>query len=200
MTLNKLGIFGGGFDPIHIGHLVEAQYAAEELGLDKLLFIPTGDHPLKPQSASSQDRLEMTRIAIEGNPFFELSDIETKRAGKSYTIDTLQQVKKLFSAKEHYLIVGIDNADTFHKWHRMDEILDMCKVVVLSRMMTDDYVLLPSLLEKITILDSPIIETSSTEIRERLEDGKSIHYLVPDKVREYIDTHGLYGVKKDNRV
>jgi len=195
MTLNKLGIFGGAFDPIHIGHLVEAQYATEELGLDKLLFIPTGDHPLKPQSAPSEVRLEMTRIAIQDNPFFELSDIEIKRSGKSYTIDTLQQVKKLYSSKELYLIVGIDNVGTFHKWHRIDEILDMCKVVVLSRMMTDDYVLSPSLLEKITILDSPIVETSSTDIRERLAEGKSIRYLVPDKVREYIYAHELYGVK-----
>jgi len=192
MNLNKLGIFGGGFDPIHIGHLVEAQYAAEELELDKLLFIPTGDHPLKPQSASSEARLEMTRLAITGNPMFELSDVEIKRTGKSYTIDTVNQVKKLFPSKELYLIVGLDNADTFHKWHRIDEILDLCKVVVLSRMMTDDYVLSPSLLEKIMILDSPIIETSSTEIRERIEDGKSIRYLVPDKVREYIDSHKLY--------
>lgn len=198
MTINKLGIFGGAFDPVHIGHLVEAQYATEKLGLNKLLFIPTGDHPLKPQSASSESRLEMTRIAIQDNPFFELSDIEIKRAGKSYTIDTLQQVKKLYSAEELYLIVGIDNADTFHKWHRINEILDMCKVVVLSRMMTDDYVLSPSLLEKITILDSPIIETSSTDIRERLAEGKSIRYLVPDKVREYISTHELYGAKHEN--
>ncbi len=192
MTQGKLGIFGGGFDPIHIGHLVEAQYATEELGLDKLLFIPTGDHPLKPQSASAEARLEMTRIAISGNPLFELSDIEITRAGKSYTIDTLNQVKKLYPKEELYLIVGIDNADSFHKWHRIDEILDMCKVVVLSRMMTDDYVLSPSLLEKITILDSPIIETSSTEIRERVEDAKSIRYLVPDSVREYIEAHDLY--------
>ena len=192
MTFNKLGIFGGAFDPIHIGHLVEAQYATEELGLDKLLFIPTGDHPLKPQSASSGQRLEMTRIAIQDNPMFELSDIEIKRAGKSYTIDTLNQVKKLFPAKEYHLVVGLDNADTFHKWHRMDEILEMCRVVVLSRMMTDDYVLSPSILEKIRILDSPIIETSSTEIRERIEDGKSVRYLVPDNVREFIYDNKIY--------
>lgn len=195
MILNKLGIFGGAFDPIHIGHLIEAQYATEELTLDKLIFIPTGDHPLKPQSATAAARLEMTQIAISDNPFFELSDIEIKRSGKSYTIDTINQVKKLYSPTELYLVVGIDNADTFHKWHRMDEILDLCKVVVLSRLMTDDYVLSPSLLEKITILDSPIIETSSTEIRERVEEGESIRYLVPENVREYIYTNKLYGAK-----
>ncbi|MFI5263892.1 MAG: nicotinate (nicotinamide) nucleotide adenylyltransferase, partial [Candidatus Kapaibacterium sp.] len=143
----------------------------------------------------SEARLDMTRIAIAGNPLFEISDIEIKRTGKSYTIDTINQLKKLYPAKELFLVVGIDNADTFHKWHRMDEILDICKVVVLSRMMTDDYVLSPSLLEKIMILDSPIIETSSTEIRERIEDGKSIRYLVPDNVREYIDAHKLYRPK-----
>ena len=195
MTPGKIGIFGGAFDPIHTGHLVEAQFAAEELELNKLLFIPTGDHPLKPQSAPAEARLEMTRIATRDNPIFELSDIEIKRAGKSYTIDTINQVKKIFAPKELFLLVGIDNADTFHKWHRIDEILDLCKVVVLSRMMTDDYVLSPSLLEKITILDSPIIETSSTEIRERVEEGKSIRYIVPDKVREYIYEHALYGAK-----
>ncbi|MEP7235145.1 MAG: nicotinate-nucleotide adenylyltransferase [Ignavibacteriota bacterium] len=195
MNLKKLGIFGGSFDPIHIGHLIEAQYAAEELGLEKLLFIPTGDHPLKAQAASSEARLEMTKLAIEGNSLFEISDIEIKRTGKSYTIDTVNQVKKLYAPEQLYLLVGMDNVDIFHKWHRIDEILDICKVVVLSRMMTDDYVLSPSLLEKTMILDSPIIETSSTEIRERLEDGKEIRYLVPDSIREYIRSHSLYGSK-----
>src|SRR4051812_41569883 len=92
MKLKKLGIFGGTFDPIHVGHLIEAQFATEELGLDKLLFVPTGDHPLKPQIASAEARLEMTRMAIEDNSSFELSDIEIKRSGKSYTIDTIHQV------------------------------------------------------------------------------------------------------------
>lgn len=196
MNLHKLGIFGGAFDPPHIGHLIEAQYATEELGLSKLLFIPAGDHPLKPQVSSAEERFEMTRIAIADNPLFKISDIELKRSGKSYTIDTLHQIKKLYPAEELFLIVGIDNADIFSKWHRGDEILEICKVVVLSRMMTDDYVLSPSLLEKITILDSPIIETSSTDIREHITDGKSIRYLVPDTVRDYIYAHGLYGAKQ----
>lgn len=192
MAIQKLGIFGGSFDPPHIGHLVEAQFAAEELGLDKVLFIPTGEHPLKPQAASAEHRLEMTKLATSDNPLFEISDIEIQRKGKSYTIDTIHQIQKLFSPKELYLLVGIDNVEIFFKWHRIDEILDSCKVVVLSRLTNDDYVLLPSLLEKIMILDSPIIEISSTEIRERVEDGASIRYLVPDSVREYITKQGLY--------
>ncbi len=194
MKPQKLGVFGGSFDPIHIGHLIEAQFAAEELGLGKLLFIPTGDHPLKPQVASAEARLEMTKIATQDNPLFEVSDIEIKRSGKSYTIDTLHQIKKLYPSAELYLLVGLDNADIFSKWHRMDEILDTCKVVVLSRMMTDEFILSPAWLEKITILDSPIIETSSTEIRENIAEGMSIRYLVPDKVREYIFAKGLYAV------
>jgi nicotinate-nucleotide adenylyltransferase len=192
--IEKLGIFGGQFDPPHLGHLIEAEFAAEELGLDKLLFIPTGEHPLKtyPGMASAKDRFEMTRRAIEGNPLFELSDLEVKREGKSYTIDTLNQVKKLHPSKELYLLVGIDNAEIFSKWHRVDEILDMCKVVVLSRMMNDEFVLNPALLEKITILDSPIIEISSTEIREMVAEENSIRYLVQESVREYIKEHKLY--------
>ena len=93
---DKLGIFGGTFDPPHIGHLIEAEFAAEELGLDTLLFIPTGEHPLKsyPGMASAQDRYEMTRLAIQGNPVFELSDIEIKREGKSYTINTIEQINR----------------------------------------------------------------------------------------------------------
>jgi nicotinate-nucleotide adenylyltransferase len=174
--------------------LIEAEFAAEELALDKLLFIPTGVHPLKSYSgmASVQDRYQMTKAAIEGNPLFELSDIEIKREGKSYTINTIEQVKKLFSPKELYLLVGIDNAEIFSQWHRMDEILGLCKVVVLSRMISEDFVLSPSILEKITILDSPIIEVSSTEVRELTADGNSIRYLVPDKVREYIEKKELY--------
>jgi nicotinate-nucleotide adenylyltransferase len=192
--IEKLGIFGGQFDPPHLGHLIEAEFAAEELGLDKLLFIPTGEHPLKsyPGMASTKDRYEMTRLAIQNNPLFELSDLEVKREGKSYTIDTLNQVKKLYPSKELYLLVGIDNAEIFSKWHRVDEILDMCKVVVLSRMMNDEFVLNPTLLEKITILDSPIIEISSTEIREMVGEGSSIRYLVTESVREYIAGRKLY--------
>jgi nicotinate-nucleotide adenylyltransferase len=194
MMIEKLGIFGGQFDPPHLGHLIEAEFAAEELGLDKLLFIPTGEHPLKsyPGMASAKDRFEMTRLAIEGNPVFELSDLEIKREGKSYTIDTLTQVKRLYPSKELYLLVGIDNAEIFSKWHRVDEILDACKVVVLSRMMNDEFVLNPALLEKITILDSPIIEISSTEIREMVAEGNSIRYLVIESVREYIAGRKLY--------
>jgi nicotinate-nucleotide adenylyltransferase len=192
--IRKLGIFGGTFDPPHTGHLIEAEFAAEELGLDKLLFIPTGEHPLKSYSgmASAADRYEMTRLAIDGNPLFELSDIEIKREGKSYTINTVEQVKKLYAPEELYLLVGIDNVEIFSQWHRVDEIIEMCKVVVLSRMISDDYVLSPSLLEKVTILDSPIIEISSTEIRELAAEGNSIRYLVPETVREYISQKGLY--------
>jgi nicotinate-nucleotide adenylyltransferase len=192
--IEKIGIFGGTFDPPHIGHLIEAEFAAEELGLDKLLFIPTGEHPLKsyPGMASGADRLEMTRLAIEGNPIFELSDIECKREGKSYTINTIEQVKKLYSPKELHLLIGIDNVEIFSQWHRIDEILDSCKVVVLSRMINNDFVLSPSILEKITILDSPIIEISATEIRELTGEGNSIRYVVPEKVREYIYSHHLY--------
>lgn len=192
MSLLKLGIFGGSFDPPHIGHLIEAQFAAEALGLDKVLFIPTGEHPLKAHAASAEARLEMTKLAIADNPVFEISDIEVQRKGKSYTIDTIHQIQKLFTPKELYLLVGIDNVEIFSKWHRIDEILESCKVVVLSRLTTDDYVLSPSLLEKIMILDSPIIEISSTEVRETLSEGESIRYLVPDLVREYISTNGLY--------
>src|SRR4029077_1444939 len=105
------------------------------------------------------------------------------REGKSFTINTVEQIKKQFAPKELYLIVGIDNVEIFSQWHRIDEILDLCKVVVLSRMISDDYVLTPTLLEKITILDSPIIEISSTEIREMTADGVSTRYLVPDAVR-----------------
>lgn len=192
--MTRLGIFGGAFDPPHIGHLIEAEFGAEELALDKLLFIPTGEHPLKsyPGMASASDRYEMTRLAIEGNPLFEVSDIEIKRAGKSYTIDTINQIKKIYSPKELYLVIGIDNAEIFSKWHRIDEIFDLCNVVVLSRMTSDDFVLSPALLEKITILDSPIIEISSTEIREFVADGNSVRYLVQDTVREYILEHRLY--------
>ena len=190
----KLGIFGGTFDPPHLGHLIEAEFAVAELGLDKLFFIPTGEHPLKSHAVMSsvQDRYEMTRLAIAGNPHFEISDIEIKREGKSYTINTIEQIKKIYVPAELFLLVGIDNVEIFSQWHRIDEILDSCKVVVLSRMTNDDYVLSPSMLEKITILDSPIIEISSTEIRELVADGNSIRYLLPDSVRKYITEKNLY--------
>src|SRR5579883_1248112 len=189
----RLGMFGGTFDPPHLGHLVAAEFAYEHLQLDSLLFIPTGKNPLKLDREESlpKHRLEMTSLAIEHNSAFELSSIEIERGGPSYTIDTITSLKELFKPTSLHLIVGHDNTDTFPRWLRIEDILSECSVVVCKRAGTHQEIP-DTILSRIEILDSPIVEISSTDIRERVRAGRSIRYLVPETVRKYIEMNHLY--------
>jgi nicotinate-nucleotide adenylyltransferase len=189
----RLAMFGGTFDPPHLGHLLVAEFAVGALALDKLLFIPTGEHPLKNNSEYSlpADRLAMARLAIAGNAKFECSDVETIRSGASYTIDTIREIKQKKNPDELFVIIGADNVDLFPKWHEIDGVLSESRVVVCNRL--DVRSSIPeNILSRVQILDSPIIEISSTDIRTRVKHGESIRYYVADSVSEYITNRGLY--------
>ena len=190
----RIGIFGGMFDPPHLGHLVLAEFALDELQLDQIIFIPTGTHALKNNTLHSSgiDRLQMTKLATQGNPRFSVSDIEVSQNNISYTSDTLQALKKQSPDRELFLLVGADNIAIFDQWHNTEKILELATIAVYGRNAKTKLVILESLQKRLIFLSSPLIEISSTNIRERVSAHKSITYLTTQSVQEYIRTHNLY--------
>lgn len=184
----KIGIFGGAFDPPHLGHLILAEKIREEFNLDKIIFIPTNIPPHKEKPiASPNDRVLMLKFATEENPYFQISTTEIKRGGISYTIDTIKELKQM---GELFLIIGADEAKQFDKWKNFNEILSLCKIIIVgrNRIKKDE---LPSILNKAFFIEFDV-NISSTEIRERVKAGKSIKYLVPNEIEMYIKNKNLY--------
>ncbi len=197
----QIGIMGGTFDPIHEGHLITAEAVRSELGLDTVLFIPAAipPHKLHQQVASAQDRYIMTQLAVCSNPHFIASDIELRRKGASYTIDTILELRARYgSDMEFYFFIGADAVNDLDTWHRVDELLQLCRFVTATRQGTElDVTRLHDRFgdagcQRIHRIDTPQLEISSTDIRRRVREGKSIRYLVPQAVREYIEKEGLY--------
>jgi nicotinate-nucleotide adenylyltransferase len=190
--MQRLGVLGGTFDPIHTGHVLLAQFARERLGLDQVLFVPAADPPHKGQCAApAEDRWAMVELAIEGFPSFAASRLELERPGKSYTIDTLRHLRQVHPEARLYLIIGADNVAPFSTWHNPRGILELCTVVAGTRLSpreeTD-----PKLERALVQIDTPVVQISSTQVRQRLSQGLPIRYLVPEKVEEYLRRRGLY--------
>jgi nicotinate-nucleotide adenylyltransferase len=199
----KIGVFGGSFDPVHTGHLTIAQDAVEQLELDRLIFVPAAVPPHKQEKtlADGRHRLEMLRLATEGNLNFEVSDIELRRGGVSYTVDTLAQIQADHPGARLFFIVGLDSLTILHSWKNIGQLLGMCTLVPFARggedparvaeriQLSNDWK--NRLLERLIRIHE--IEISSSEIRMRLAEGLSIRYLVPPEVEMYIAEHGLYG-------
>ena len=190
----NLGILGGTFNPPHNGHLIVAEHVREELGLEKILFVPSEISPHKRhvEMVSSKNRLEMVRLAIAGNVAFDISDAEIERGGVSYTVETLQALKATHARDILHLLIGMDNLAEFYSWKDPQRILELANFVVMTR---PDFTMLdvdPSIREKVRICAVPEIGISSREIRGRVKEGMSIRYLVPDTVGEYIHRHKLY--------
>lgn len=190
--MSKVGIFGGTFDPIHIGHLITAQSVREIRNLDKIIFIPAFISPHKSdmKTSSAEDRLNMIKLAIDGIPFFDYSDIEIKKGGVSYTIDTLKELKKIHDEME--FIIGYDNIFTFHTWKEPDEIMKLASIIVLKRKSSHPPQFEDKYYKKAVFVQTRGIEISATDLRERVRKGLPINFLVPPKVMEYIYDHKLY--------
>ena len=174
--MRRLGILGGTFDPIHCGHVLLAQFVCEQIPLDAVLFIPAADPPHKGETderAPAEDRWAMVELAIEDMPAFGASRLELERQGKSYTFDTLRQLHAQYAGGEFYLIIGADNVAQLHTWHRPEGILDLCTIVAGSRL-TAAAGLDTVLAERMVVVDTPVVQFSSTEIRRRLAQGKPI--------------------------
>ncbi len=192
--MNRIGILGGTFDPPHIAHLIAGERAVEEFQLDTLLFIPANIPPHKAggRISSAEHRFAMTEIAIRGNNIFAVSRIELERPGPSYTIDTLREIQRQFIPEKIFLFIGVDQLATFNTWHKSEEIFEAATVVVMTRPTQKLDQIEPALLERVMILRIPLLDISSTDIRARAREGKSIRYVVPDGVGKYIAEQGLY--------
>jgi nicotinate-nucleotide adenylyltransferase len=190
----RVGFFGGTFDPIHYGHLIMAQTSLDVLGLDEIVFVPSGNPPHKTNLIISPftDRIKMVRLATKSNEGFVVSDIEKKSQYSSYTIDSLRAIIKLNPLAEVNLLIGMDQAHTLSTWKEPNKIFDICKVAVLQRPGYDIKGIEPLWRKRITMVPVPLIEISASDIRERVSRHKSIEYLVPAGVRKYIDMMGLY--------
>ncbi len=200
MHKKKIGIFGGTFDPIHMGHMIVAETIMDEFGLDQVVFIPAAvpPHKLGRQISPARDRYMMTMLATCSNPRFQVSDMEMHRQGPSYSRDTLAQlIEKHGADAEFYFVVGADSVVSLHTWNRIDELLGMCHFIGASRPgcmpdMSKIQERFGPLAEKIHCLETPELEISSTEIRKRVRQGKTIRYIVPEAVEQYIYKEKLY--------
>jgi nicotinate-nucleotide adenylyltransferase len=185
----RFGILGGSFNPIHHGHLIIATRAAEALSLDRVLLIPTARSPLKAPGdlAGPRDRLAMVRLAVRGNPLLEASDLEVRRGGTSYTVDTLRQLRRILPG-EFVLILGADAARLLPRWRSIEEVRHLARVAVVGRGGLRPREKTP----KGSMVPVPEIDISSTDIRERVRRGLPIRYLVPEAVERFIRRKRLY--------
>jgi len=190
----NIGIYGGSFNPPHIAHLIFAEMLYEELQLDKVIFIPSATPPHKKNHnlLSAEKRLELIRLAIDGNERFGVSDVEIQRGGTSYTIDTLKSLEKLYKNATLYLIVGFDNLEIFHQWKEYRTILNKCTLVAVNRPGFKTDTVDAEVLSRTKIIDLPRFDISATDIRQRIREGKSIRYMVPDAVLTEIEKNNLY--------
>jgi nicotinate-nucleotide adenylyltransferase len=199
--VNRLGIMGGTFDPIHYGHLVAAEMARSEFNLNKVLFIPTGTPPHKNRGdiSAADLRYEMVERAIKDNPAFICSDIEIRRQGPSYTVDTMRVLNGAWPEYELYFITGTDALREIFSWHKAEEILNLIQFIGASRPGFDASDFLqhvqeehPEIQGKIHHLEVPALAISSTDIRHRVKQGQPIRYLLPESVRLFIEKSNLY--------
>ncbi|OGF10424.1 MAG: nicotinate (nicotinamide) nucleotide adenylyltransferase [Candidatus Eisenbacteria bacterium RBG_16_71_46] len=188
----RLGLFGGTFDPPHLGHLVLAEWARDRLGLDRVLFVPAGTPPHKRERrlSAAAHRVAMTRLAVRGHPAFTVSTIETRRAGTSFTVDTLRALRRSHPDARLYLLIGEDSLDEFHAWHAPEAILQLATLAVARRACATARA--PRERRRVVRIGNPVIDVSSSLARRRARAGRSIRYLVPDAVAAYIARHRLY--------
>lgn len=190
--MRRVGLIGGTFDPIHNGHVLLALFTRETLALDEIIFIPAADPPHKDSThAQADQRMAMVEMAIAGVDGFSASRIELDRPGKSYTVDTLRQLRSNYSNSAFFLIIGSDNVSQMSTWHDPFGIVDQCTVVAGKRL-AEDAEVDPALAARMRFIDTPLIELSSTHIRQRLRDGLAVRGMVSDLVERYIVEKGLY--------
>jgi len=200
--MSRIGIVGGTFDPPHFAHLVLGEHGREELNLDKVLFVPAGEPPHKASTRTpSALRVEMIQLAIQDNPYFELSRVDVDRPGPHYTIDMLSILREQYHGAQFFLLMGEDMFNSLPTWDRAEGLFadGQLPVAVMHRLGASAKLrldrhkdVLPGLDNSVILLKSPLLEISSTEIVQRLREGRSARYLLPDTVLRYIEEHGLY--------
>ncbi len=196
----RIGILGGTFNPIHLGHLLLAEQTRGVLGLEKVIFVPANLPPHKSQAplAPAQQRYKMVALAVESHPGFEVSDLEIKRSGVSYSVETVAAFQSLFRLRNLYFIVGSDFLRELSGWKDLDKIAKICKFIVAQRPgyplpgIPPAKTISKRLSQKLREIHINALDISSTDIRRRIKTGQTIRYLVPESVRKYISSKGLY--------
>lgn len=199
----RVGIFGGTFDPIHLGHLILAEQCRQQARLDQVLIIPAALPPHKREQAVSSfaQRVEMVTLAIAGNPAFRVDELEKDRVGPSYTVDTLAQLRQARPGDDLFFLLGSDSLRDFPTWYQPQRILELAELLVVER--PDFPAISPADLRaalgleasfelRYQIVRSPLIELSSRDLRQYLAEGRSVRYMIPRAVEAYIDDKGLY--------
>ena len=202
MKCDRIGVMGGTFNPIHMGHLIIAEEGRQQFQLPKVLFVPAYITPNKEvRGATAEERLKMVRLATANNPYFEVSDMEIKRKGRSYTVDTLRRLKDRYGPRcTVYFISGTDTVADLPNWHEPEEVLKLCKFVGAVRPgCTDSFrEVIHSfgrLGENILPLIVPAVDISSSAVRRRLAAGKSVRYMIPEEVYAYIKEKRVYDIR-----
>ncbi len=197
--MERIGILGGTFDPPHTGHLILAQHAVDAIGLSRLFFVPAANPPHKQQEAKTpvEHRLAMLDCATADNPQFGISRVDVDRPGPHYSVDMVRLLQDQYPHAELYFVMGGDSLRDLPKWNRPQELIRLCRIAVMRRpqsVISRDMhrETLPELADRLTIVDAPLIDISSTAIVARCAAGYSIRYLVPDAVIAYIKEHQLY--------
>lgn len=195
MSFARIGLIGGTFDPVHNGHLFMAGEAAHAFSLARVYFVPAfiPPHKAAPPGAPPSDRLRMCALAADGEPAFDVSGMEIERKGKSYTIDTIREFKaSLPRGCEVYFITGFDSCREFRTWKNFKSLLEECRVITAPRSLEDRMEAKKAQGEGFSYLDIPVMEISSTDIRRRVKEGRSVRYLTPPAVADYIENRKLY--------
>jgi nicotinate-nucleotide adenylyltransferase len=199
--MGVVGILGGTFDPIHLGHLAIAEDCWEQLGLERVLFVPAGQPPHKRGRAitSAADRVAMVELAIADNPHFALSRVDVDRPGPSYSVEMLRAIQaEQGSETDLFFIVGQDSLLDLPSWREPEQLIRLCRLAVVRRPgyrpidLARLEAIIPNLGQRLTFLETPALDLSSSELRRRVAAGRPIRYLVPDAVRRYIAERGLY--------
>ena len=193
--MNRVGLFGGTFDPPHVGHLVIAEWARERLRLDRVVFMPAGSPPDKRRRdlSSVAHRVAMSRRAVRGHPAFRVSTLEARRDGPSYTVDTLRSLRRSFPGAQLYLILGEDRLAGFERWREPREIMKLATLAVAARPGARRRA--GAVTRRVRWLGNPPLAISSSALRARSRAGRSLRYLLPEAVERYVRRHRLYGVK-----
>lgn len=188
--VKRIGLLGGTFDPPHLGHLVVAEGVRDALGLDAVRLLVAGDPWMKSTTSAAEDRVAMCELAVADDPHLSVDDREVRRGGATYTADTLRELRSAEPDVAWTFVLGADAAAKLPDWDRVDEAIDLADWVVIGRPGTawPDH----ALADRLTRVEVPVIGISSTELRERVAAGRSIRYLVPDRVRDHVHAHRLY--------